>query len=47
MKTNVWINLKWTDFQLLWSKSDYDVVSIRMPFDRVWVEFKKKKFQIN
>jgi hypothetical protein len=37
MKTNVWINLKWTDFQLLWSENDYKINSIRMPFDRVWV----------
>jgi hypothetical protein len=37
MKTNVWINLKWNDFQLTWTKNDYDVVSIRMPYDRVWV----------
>lgn len=36
MKTNVWINLKWLDFQLNWTTNDYKVGSIRVPFDRVW-----------
>ena len=36
MKTNVWINLKWLDFQLNWTTNDYKVGSIRVPYDRVW-----------
>jgi len=36
MKTNVWINLQWLDFQLNWTTSDYKVGSIRVPYDRVW-----------
>lgn len=37
MKTNVWLNLNWQDFQLGWSSKDYKVGSIRVPYDRVWV----------
>ena len=37
MKTNVWIDLKWTDFQLMWNPSDYNVNSVRVPFDKIWV----------
>ena len=37
MKTNVWINLKWTDFQLNWTTNDFKVGSIRVPYERVWV----------
>lgn len=36
MKTNVWINLKWTDFQLNWTTNDFKVGSIRVPYERVW-----------
>ena len=36
MKTNVWINLKWRDFQLEWAAKDYKVGSVRVPYDRVW-----------
>ena len=36
MKTNVWINLKWLDFQLNWTTNDYKVGSFRVPYDRVW-----------
>jgi nicotinic acetylcholine receptor len=36
MKTNVWINLRWTDFQLNWTTNDYKVGSFRVPYDRVW-----------
>ena len=38
MKTNVWINLKWRDFQFEWSSKDYKVGSVRVPPDRVWVK---------
>jgi hypothetical protein len=38
MKTNVWINLKWRDFQLDWSAADYKVGSVRVPHDKVWVK---------
>lgn len=36
MKTNVWINLKWRDYQFDWQKKDYKVGSVRVPPDRVW-----------
>jgi hypothetical protein len=37
MKTNVWINLKWKDFQLNWSTADYKIGSVRVPHEKVWV----------
>lgn len=37
MKTNVWVNMKWHDFQLEWSADDNKIKSIRVPFERVWV----------
>jgi hypothetical protein len=40
MKTNVWINLKWRDFQLEWAAKDFKVGSVRVPYDRVWVLIK-------
>ena len=39
MKTNVWINLKWTDFQLNLTTNDFKVGSIRVPYERVWVSW--------
>lgn len=49
MKTNVWVNLKWRDFQFDWSAKDYKVGSVKVPNDRVWVNInfsniKKKNF---
>lgn len=39
MKTNVWLNLRWRDFQLEWSTNDHKVGSFRVPNERVWVNY--------
>ncbi|KAI3384447.1 hypothetical protein SNEBB_001282 [Seison nebaliae] len=37
MKTNVWLNMEWTDYQLKWKPEDFgNIQSIRVPSDRVW-----------
>uniref|UniRef100_A0AAN0LHC3 Nicotinic acetylcholine receptor n=1 Tax=Polyphagotarsonemus latus TaxID=1204166 RepID=A0AAN0LHC3_9ACAR len=37
MTTNVWLNLKWKDYQLKWDKADYGGISVlRLPADKVW-----------
>lgn len=37
MKSNVWLRLKWTDYQLMWDESDYGGIQVlRLPPDKVW-----------
>lgn len=37
MKSNVWLRLKWTDYQLRWDESDYHGIQVlRLPPDKVW-----------
>ncbi|VDM26320.1 unnamed protein product [Toxocara canis] len=38
MQTNVWLTLKWNDFQLRWDPANYGgIASMRVPQDKVWV----------
>uniref|UniRef100_A0A9J2P975 Uncharacterized protein n=1 Tax=Ascaris lumbricoides TaxID=6252 RepID=A0A9J2P975_ASCLU len=38
MQTNIWLTLKWNDFQFHWDPSDYGgITSVRVPQDKVWV----------
>ncbi|KAJ1348061.1 hypothetical protein KIN20_003278 [Parelaphostrongylus tenuis] len=48
LQTNVWLTMKWNDFQLRWQPMDYGNISnIHVPSDRVWlpdiVLFNKRK----
>ncbi|CAG0882854.1 unnamed protein product [Cyprideis torosa] len=37
MKSNVWLRLVWTDYQLQWDDSDYGGIKVlRLPPDKVW-----------
>ncbi|CAM1330537.1 nAChRb1 (predicted) [Pycnogonum litorale] len=37
MKTNVWINLYWNDYQLKWDKAEYGGIEVlRIPPDKLW-----------
>ena len=37
MKSNVWLRLTWTDYQLQWDESDYGGIGVlRLPPDKVW-----------
>ncbi|CAF0767929.1 unnamed protein product [Didymodactylos carnosus] len=37
MKTNVWLQVKWYDYQLQWPREKYGGIgSIRVPPDKVW-----------
>ncbi|XP_066905602.1 acetylcholine receptor subunit beta-like 1 [Halyomorpha halys] len=37
MKSNVWLRLVWTDYQLQWDEADYGGISVlRLPPDKVW-----------
>ncbi|XP_013406814.1 acetylcholine receptor subunit beta-like 1 isoform X2 [Lingula anatina] len=37
MKTNVWLQTVWYDYQLVWDPADYGgISSIRVPMDKVW-----------
>ncbi|RWS30485.1 acetylcholine receptor subunit beta-like 1, partial [Leptotrombidium deliense] len=37
MTSNVWLELKWFDYQLSWEEADYGGISIiRMPQEKVW-----------
>ncbi|XP_037079583.1 acetylcholine receptor subunit beta-like 1 [Pollicipes pollicipes] len=37
MKSNVWLRLKWQDYQLMWDESDYRGIHVlRLPPDKVW-----------
>ncbi|CAJ0602534.1 unnamed protein product [Cylicocyclus nassatus] len=38
MHTNVWLTLKWHDFQLRWEPNDYDgITQIRVAPDKIWL----------
>ncbi|KHJ94848.1 hypothetical protein OESDEN_05216 [Oesophagostomum dentatum] len=38
MHTNVWLTLKWQDFQLQWEPNDYDgITQIRVAPDKIWL----------
>ncbi|CAJ0580277.1 unnamed protein product, partial [Mesorhabditis spiculigera] len=38
MHTNVWVTMKWTDFQMKWNPADYgDIQTIRVSPDKVWI----------
>ncbi|GMT30652.1 hypothetical protein PFISCL1PPCAC_21949, partial [Pristionchus fissidentatus] len=38
LQTNVWLTMKWNDFQLRWNPEDYgNVTHIHVPSDRVWL----------
>ncbi|PIO69263.1 Cation transporter family protein [Teladorsagia circumcincta] len=38
MHTNVWLTLKWHDFQLRWEPKDYDgITQIRVAPDKIWL----------
>ncbi|CAI4221452.1 unnamed protein product [Auanema sp. JU1783] len=38
LHTNVWLTMKWNDFQLRWNPEDYGNIStIHVPSDRVWL----------
>ncbi|XP_023240037.1 acetylcholine receptor subunit beta-like 1 isoform X1 [Centruroides sculpturatus] len=37
MTSNVWLQLMWNDYQLVWDESDYGGISVlRLPPDKVW-----------
>ncbi|CAK9297068.1 unnamed protein product [Gordionus sp. m RMFG-2023] len=37
MKTNVWLQLKWKDYQLAWSTTDYgNIKNIQIPYSMIW-----------
>ncbi|KAI5710530.1 hypothetical protein M8J76_004422 [Diaphorina citri] len=37
MKSNVWLRLMWTDYQLQWDEADYGGIGVlRLPPDKVW-----------
>nr|ACT35385.1 nicotinic acetylcholine receptor beta 1 subunit [Pardosa pseudoannulata] len=37
MKSNVWLQLMWNDYQLVWDEADYGGISVlRLPPDKVW-----------
>ncbi|XP_044765704.1 acetylcholine receptor subunit beta-like 1 [Coccinella septempunctata] len=37
MKSNVWLRLVWTDYQLQWDEADYGGIAVlRLPPDKVW-----------
>ncbi|XP_022686252.1 acetylcholine receptor subunit beta-like 1 [Varroa jacobsoni] len=37
MTSNVWLQLKWSDYQLRWDEADYGGISVlRLPPDKVW-----------
>ena len=38
MQTNVWLTMKWYDYQLRWNPEDYGKIrTIRVPPDKVWL----------
>ncbi|KAK6728704.1 hypothetical protein RB195_006007 [Necator americanus] len=38
LQTNVWLTMKWNDFQLRWNPLDYGNISnLHVPSDRVWL----------
>ncbi|CAD6185327.1 unnamed protein product [Caenorhabditis auriculariae] len=38
LQTNVWLTMKWNDFQLTWNPSEYGNISnLHVPSDRVWL----------
>ncbi|EPB68559.1 hypothetical protein ANCCEY_12357 [Ancylostoma ceylanicum] len=38
MHTNVWLTLKWHDFQMQWEPNDYDgITQIRVAPDKIWL----------
>ncbi|MFH4973770.1 hypothetical protein AB6A40_000479 [Gnathostoma spinigerum] len=38
MQTNVWVTLKWNDYQFRWNPADYGgIESMRVPPDKVWL----------
>ncbi|VDM78271.1 unnamed protein product [Strongylus vulgaris] len=38
LQTNVWLTMKWNDFQLRWNPADYgNISSLHVPCDRVWL----------
>ena len=38
MHTNVWLTLKWNDFQLRWNPKDYDgITQLRVAPDKIWL----------
>jgi hypothetical protein len=45
MKSNVWLRLVWSDYQLQWDEADYGGIGVlRLPPDKVWkVSLPKKK----
>lgn len=52
MQTNVWLTMKWKDFQLRWDPIHYsNIKTIRVPPDKVWlpdiVLFNKYAFSIH
>lgn len=37
MKSNVWLRLVWSDYQLQWDEADYGGIAVlRLPPDKVW-----------
>lgn len=37
MKSNVWLRLVWSDYQLQWDEADYGGIGVlRLPPDKVW-----------
>ncbi|WKX89088.1 hypothetical protein Q1695_008607 [Nippostrongylus brasiliensis] len=38
LQTNVWLTMKWNDFQLRWNPMDYgNITNLHVPSDRVWL----------
>ncbi|KJH47828.1 Neurotransmitter-gated ion-channel ligand binding domain protein [Dictyocaulus viviparus] len=38
LQTNVWLTMKWNDFQLRWNPLDYgNITNLHVPPDRVWL----------
>ncbi|VDO74962.1 unnamed protein product [Heligmosomoides polygyrus] len=38
LQTNVWLTMKWNDFQLRWNPVDYgNITNLHVPSDRVWL----------
>lgn len=47
MKSNVWLRLVWSDYQLQWDEADYGGIGVlRLPPDKVWKVIMQKISQL-
>ncbi|XP_046582914.1 LOW QUALITY PROTEIN: neuronal acetylcholine receptor subunit alpha-5-like [Haliotis rubra] len=37
LSTNVWASYQWTDMYLKWNVSDYNITTVRVPTDSIWM----------